>query len=143
VNVFAFEIFTPYRLFYKGEVEYVVLKLVDGELGVFAGHTPLTAPVSTCVLRLKDKTGALKHALVSDGIIEVKNQKTVILADSANWPEEIDVERARIAKAEAERVISDNSFKLDTEKARKKLKRAEIRLKLFDEVQKAARTGRQ
>lgn len=131
---FLFEVYTPYRLFYKGEVEYAVLSLTDGEIGIYANHTPFTAPVATCILRFKEKKGEVKYALISDGIIEVKKSKTVVLSDSANWPDEIDMARAEAARAETEKIIADNNFKLDTEKAKKKLKRAQIRIKLHNQM---------
>lgn len=130
------EVYTPYRLFFKSEVQFAIIPLIDGEIGVYANRAPFTAPVTTGILRLKDKKGALLYAVISEGIVEVKKNKTVLLINSANWPHEIDVERARAAKIEAEKTIKDNAFKLDSEKAQKKLKRAEIRLKLYEEMLK-------
>ena len=137
MEVFAFEVYTPYRLFYRGEVELVVVTLIDGDAGIYANHAPFTAPVTTGILRFKDKKGAWKYAVISEGIIEVKKRKAVILSDSANWPEEIDSSRALAAKAESEKIINESNFKLDAEKAHKKLKRAQMRLKLLEMLKTA------
>ncbi|MDR2489848.1 MAG: ATP synthase F1 subunit epsilon [Spirochaetaceae bacterium] len=141
MEVFALEIYTPYRLFYRGEVESVVVTLIDGDAGVYANHAPFTAPVTTGILTFKDKKGDGKYAVISEGIIEVKKRKAVILADSANWPEEIDKDRALAAKAESEKIINESNFKLDAEKAHKKLKRAQMRLKLLEILATTAPSG--
>jgi F-type H+-transporting ATPase subunit epsilon len=112
-----------------------LFEIGDGEIGMLPGHAPFTAPIETSVLHIKEKKGERKLALISDGIAEVKKHKTVILADSANWPEEINIEWARMAKDEAEKIIEGNNFKLDTEKAKKKLKRAQTRIKLYRQMQ--------
>ncbi|MDR0663844.1 MAG: ATP synthase F1 subunit epsilon [Spirochaetaceae bacterium] len=128
-STFTLEIYTPYRLFFSEPVEMVILTIADGEIGIQAGHDRFTAPVLCCVARIKDKTGVWKTAFLSDGIIEVKRHKSVILAVNAEWPEEIDEQRALASKNDAEKILKTKTFLFETSAAKQKLRRAETRLK--------------
>ncbi|GAB6392798.1 MAG: ATP synthase F1 subunit epsilon/F-type H+-transporting ATPase subunit epsilon [Treponematales bacterium] len=126
---FTFEVHTPYRRFYSGSVETIVLTLTDGEIAVYAGHSFFTAPVVPCALRLKEK-GAWKEAAVAAGVLEVKEEKTVLLTDAAEWPEEIDKERAVKEREDARNTLAANPFHFEAERAKAALKRAETRLRV-------------
>ncbi|MCL2763438.1 MAG: ATP synthase F1 subunit epsilon [Treponema sp.] len=128
--VFTLEVYTPYRLFFSGPVESISLTLLDGEIGVYAHHTPITAPVQSCILRFKDDKGITRAAFISNGFLEVSSHKTVLLVDTAEWPKEIDINRARAAKQNAEEILTMASLKFEINKAKEKLRRAEYRLKL-------------
>ena len=126
---FTFEVHTPYRLFFTGRVESFVLNLSDGEKGVYANHSRFIAPTLSCVLRIKDKKGVSRSAFVSEGILEMKEFKTVLIVDAAEWPEEIDRERALAAKQKAEEIIKTSTLKFEIDRVKLKLLRAEFRLK--------------
>jgi F-type H+-transporting ATPase subunit epsilon len=128
-ELFSFEIHTPYRLFFSGQVEAAVVNLDDGELGIYAHHAPITAPVSTGLFRIKDKTGRWKQGSVTNGILTVTVTKAVLLVDAAEWPEEIDIARAEASLKKAEEVLKNSSFKFETDTAKAAIKRAKIRLK--------------
>jgi len=130
-SIFNFEVHTPYRLFYSGKAQAVTLTLADGEIGIYANHAPFTGVVVTGILRIKENDGNWRAAFVSSGILEVKEHKNVLMVDSAEWPEEIDKERALKSKQEAEKILSDAGFKFETDKAKDKLRRAESRLKVL------------
>ena len=87
---FNFEVYTPYRLFFSGNVEAIVLTLVDGEAGIYASHAPVTAPVVPCLLKIKDTNDSWKTASISGGLLEVRKSKTILLSDTAEWSGEID-----------------------------------------------------
>ena len=129
--LFNFEVHTPYRLFFSGKAQAVTLSLIDGEIGVYAHHSPFTAPVVTSVLRIKDGNGEWRSAFITDGILEVKDHKNVLMVDAAEWPEEIDRERALAAKQQAEKDLEAAHFKFEIDKAKSKLRRADYRLKVL------------
>ena len=133
--LFSFEVHTPYRLFFCGRVQTVILELTDGEIGIYANHSPFIAPVVSCIFRIKDADGNWRRAFVSSGILEIKEYKSVLMADAAEWPEEIDMERALESKQQAEQALKDIHFKFETDKAKEKLRRAEYRLKAAQEHQ--------
>ena len=126
--LFPFEVHTPYRLFFSGSVEAIVLTLMDGEAGIYANHTPITAPVVPCLLKIKDKDGHWQCAFTAEGILEVKQHKTILISDAAEWPSEIDLERAMNAKKRAEETIAGGTFKFETESASSSLRRANMRI---------------
>ena len=128
--LFTFEVHTPYRLFYSGSVEAIVLTLVDGEAAVYANHSHFTAPVAPCLLKIKDRNGEWKTAFSSDGILEVTSTKTVLVTDTAEWPGEIDYERAKASKERAKETLKEEGLlKFEAETAATALKRANMRIK--------------
>ena len=131
--LFLFEVYTPNRLFYSDQAEAILLTLVDGEAAVYANHSPFSAPVVPCLLKIKGRNGIWKTAFTGDGILEVTNKKTILISDSAEWPAEIDYERAMAAKKKAEEIISAGSLKFEAKTALASLRRAEIRLKARNE----------
>jgi F-type H+-transporting ATPase subunit epsilon len=128
-TLFTLEIYTPYRLFFSEQVEMIVLAIADGDIGILAGHDRFTAPVKCCVARIKDKSGVWKPVFLADGIIEVKRHKSVILSVAAEWPEEIDYNRAMRSKNDAEEILKSKTFLFETAAAKQKLIRANTRLK--------------
>jgi F-type H+-transporting ATPase subunit epsilon len=130
---FPFEVHTPYRRFFSGQVQAITVSLVDGEITVYANHSFFTAPVSTGLLRIKDENGEWKNAFVTDGILEVKNHKTILMVDTAEWPQEIDRERAQAAMKSAIQSLQSGMLKFEMDNARAGLRRARMRLKVADQ----------
>jgi F-type H+-transporting ATPase subunit epsilon len=126
---YTLEIYTPYRLFFSDSVEAIVLTIADGEICVYANHDRFTAPVKCCISKIKDLKGVWKTAFINDGIIEVKRHKTILLVESANWPEEIDRDRVMHSKNEAEKVLNSDPFYFERITAQQRIRRAEVRLK--------------
>jgi F-type H+-transporting ATPase subunit epsilon len=136
-DLFNLEIHTPYRLFFIDKAEAITLMLEDGEAGIYANHSFMIAPIRTCILRIKDKDGHWKNAFITEGILEVSGHRTVLLVDAAEWPDEIDRDRALAAKKRAEEELKEGMMKFETENAQLDLKRAETRLKVYDLREKA------
>lgn len=105
MSTFHLEIVVPDRAFYSDEVQEVVLKTPGGEIGVLRGHIPMVVALSTGYVRIKKEERWL-CAFISEGFLEVTAEKTVVLADSAEWPKEIDPERAKAAEEKARLRIS-------------------------------------
>jgi F-type H+-transporting ATPase subunit epsilon len=100
------EIVTPEHIVYTNEVEMVVVPTIDGEIGVLPLHAPLVGALKPGEVRIKfgDTT---EWFAVSGGYIQVHEDKVIILADDAIVASQIDVERARQAKALAEARIAE------------------------------------
>ena len=131
-RTFPFEVHTPSRLFFKAAVEEIIVTISDGDFTVMAGHMPCTAPVKTGFLKIKDKNGDWKTAFTADGIIEVKEHKTVLMSEAAEWGDEIDRDRAIKARDRAIEMRDQAMMKFETENALSSLKRAEFRLKVWE-----------
>ena len=131
-RTFPFEVHTPSRLFFKGQVEAVIVAITDGEIQILADHQACTAPVRTGFLKIKNSEGVWKTAFTSDGIIEVKEHKTVLMSEAAEWGSEIDRDRALKAKEKAEEMLREGMLKFQTDNAASSLTRAGFRLKVWE-----------
>ncbi|GHV89861.1 ATP synthase epsilon chain [Spirochaetia bacterium] len=130
--LYSFEVHTPYRRFFSDQIEAIIITLIDGEIGVYAHHSAFTAPVNTGILKIKGKDGQWFSAFTTEGILEVKEHKTVLMVDAAEWPNEIDYERAVAAKQRMEESLKSAMLKFETDTALATLKRAETRIKVWE-----------
>jgi F-type H+-transporting ATPase subunit epsilon len=126
---FKLEIYTPERKFYSGDVEMVVFKAPDGEMGIMAGHAPMVAAVAIGTIRIL-KDGEWLQAVLTEGFIEVKQSIAVILTDTAEWPNEIDINRAKAAKDRAGERLSHQLGQIEYMRSQAALTRALARLKV-------------
>lgn len=126
-DVFKLEVITPDKTFYRGEAQMVELTTTEGQIGVYAKHIPLTAVVAPGLLKIHEGSEVKKATLMA-GFIQVMPEQVTIMAEVAEWPEEIDEKRAQEAKARAERRLSAGGAELDTARAELALKRALVRL---------------
>lgn len=100
-----FEITTPERTVYKAEVDQLTVPTSTGEITILPNHIPLVSQLSPGELVIK-VSGEITHMAVSGGFIEVrKNNEIVVLADSAERAEEIDIARAEEARERARKLI--------------------------------------
>lgn len=100
------EIVTPEKIVYTNEVEMVVAPTIDGEIGVLPLHAPLVGALKGGEVRVK-QGDVVEWFAVSGGYIQVHEDKVIVLADDAEVASQIDVERARQAKALAEQRIAE------------------------------------
>ncbi|WP_349668015.1 ATP synthase F1 subunit epsilon [Lacrimispora sp.] len=129
-DLFKLQIITPERKFYEGEASMVELTTTEGEIGVYRGHIPMTAIVAPGVLKIHE-AGGIKEAALMSGFLEILPEKIVIMAEVAEWPEEIDINRAQEAKVRAERRLKEQSGETDIVRAETALKKALVRISLM------------
>ena len=101
-RIFSVEIITPDRIFYKGEAEMIEFTTVNGEIGVYKNHIPLTTVLAPGIVTITGPEGK-KEAAVHSGFAEILQDKVTFLAEIAEWPDEIDFSRAEEARSRAER----------------------------------------
>ena len=124
------DIVSPERLVYSADVDMVIARTTTGDIGILPGHAPLVAGLQIWPLCLLNDEGELPIA-VSSGFIEVQPEKVTVLAACAELPEEIDINRAKEAKARAEARLkgsTDAKHKIDAARAEAALQRAMLRL---------------
>lgn len=127
-RTFTLEILTPERQLYVGPAESLVMPIVDGLYGVEAGHAPEVTALEPGDLRFR-VDGQWKTAVITDGFAEVMPDYVILLASSAEWPDEIDQNRAEAAKLRAEERLRQKRSIQEYYQSRAALARATARLK--------------
>lgn len=122
------KIMAPDRIFYEGQVSFIEFNTTEGIVGIYPKHIPMTVVISPGVLKLVEENGDTKEAALHSGFVEVLGESITILAESVEWPEEIDIRRADEARIRAERRIKDDSQ--DMNRAELALKRSVVRMQL-------------
>jgi F-type H+-transporting ATPase subunit epsilon len=102
-----FEIVTPERVVFRMEVKQVTVPTAQGEITVLPEHIPLVSNLLPGVIELVTVDGNIEIISVSGGFLEVLKNKVVILADTAERAEEIDLKRAEEARARAEKTKTE------------------------------------
>lgn len=128
-STFQLEIVTPDRKFYEDEVSMVIARTLEGDVGILSDHVPTVSPLSIGVIKIK-KDNKMLEATCSGGFISTDEDRATIITDSAEWPEEIDVERAQAAKKRAEERLKKDSKNVDTLRAQIALNKALNRLRV-------------
>lgn len=100
-KTFQLEIIASDHPFYKGECEMFVFPGIDGEHGILARHQPMITCLSEGELKFQ-VDGEWHYAAVSNGFVEIMPDHVVLLADTVERPEDIDINRANEARMRAE-----------------------------------------
>ena len=124
---FKLSIISPDKMFLEGECEFLEFVSTEGELGIYAKHIPLTTILQPCVMRIHND-GEVKKTAILGGFVEILKEKVTVLAEDAQWPDEIDVARAEAAKKRAEDRIAAKQEGTDMRRAEAALKRAIARI---------------
>ena len=126
---FSLEIISPERTFYKGEVNFLELTTSEGEVGIYKNHIPMTNVIVPGIVTIHEADG-VKEAAVHSGFMVILQDSVKIMAEVAEWPDEIDENRANEAKIRAERRLKDKGSGIDVARAEAALKRSLTRLNL-------------
>jgi F-type H+-transporting ATPase subunit epsilon len=130
-DTFQLEIVTPEKRVVNTAAEEVQIPGKNGYLGVLPGHAPLITELA--VGQILYHSGSEEQRLaVAWGFAEVLPDKVTILAETAERPSEIDVERARKAKARAEERLTSGDTSVDVERSLDALHKAETRLEVAE-----------
>jgi len=101
-KIIQFEIVTPEKVVLKEEITQITLPTRAGEITVLPNHIPLVSSLLPGVIQIKKKNGEDEVISISGGFLEVSKDKVVILADTAERAEEIDLARAEAGHKRAE-----------------------------------------
>lgn len=123
------KIITPDRVFYEGDVSMIEFTSSEGDLGIYPRHVAMTVIVAPGMLILHEENGTKKAALHA-GFAEILPDKITILAEVAEWPDEIDKNRAEEARIRAERRLAAPDG-IDVARAELALSKALLRLKVI------------
>ena len=130
------EVVIPERKVFEADVDRVEVPGLDGELGILPGHTELISqlkPAGLLTYHINEEKGEIA---ISDGFVEISNNRVIILADEAARPEDIDLEKALrlkdLAERELQKALSDPN--MDVALATIEFERASIALQLIEKA---------
>jgi F-type H+-transporting ATPase subunit epsilon len=133
MDTFQLEIVTPEKKVVDTAAEEIQIPGKNGYLGVLPGHAPLITELAVGEITFRTNAGAEEQRLaVAWGFAEVLPDKVTILAETVERPSEIDVERARKAKARAEERLTSGDTSVDVERSLNALHKAETRLEVAE-----------
>ncbi len=126
---FDLEIITPDRVFWSGKASMLELNTTEGQVGIYKRHIPMTMILEPGIVTIHLE-GENKEAAVHTGFIEILPDKITMMAEVAEWPDEIDLNRAREAEQRAERRLQAHDPRIDLSRAELALKKAMVRQQL-------------
>jgi F-type H+-transporting ATPase subunit epsilon len=130
------DIVTAERVVYSEDVDIVIAPGVEGQLGILPHHAPLMTILQAGELVVR-KGGQEDSLAISGGFLEVRPDRVIVLADSAERAEEIDVARAEAARKRAEERLRGRKVAgLDETRAEAALRRAVARLSVADKMKR-------
>lgn len=133
-KLFQLNIISPERVFYEGKASMVELTTSEGEVGIYKNHIPMTLLIVPGIVTITEEGGGKKLAAIHSGFMEVLPDKVTIMAEVAEWPEEIDINRAKEAQVRAERRLQRKDPMLNLNRAEMALRKALVRQELADTV---------
>jgi F-type H+-transporting ATPase subunit epsilon len=102
------KIITQERRVFDEDVDIVIAPSIEGEMGILPNHSPLIAALDYGELRIRQGTSEELFA-IGGGVLEVASNRVIVLADSAEQAEEIDIARAEEARLRAERMMAEGA----------------------------------
>ncbi len=128
--MFRLAVVTKEKIVYEDDVVSIIAPGSVGYLGIMTSHAPIITSLKPGKLTVKDKTGTEINLALSGGFLENSNNICTILADSAEFAAEIDLERAKGALDRARQRLRDKAGNIDADRARAAYDRARNRLRI-------------
>ena len=133
------EIVTAERVVFSDNVDIVIAPGLTGEIGILPHHAPLMTTLTPGELVAR-KSGEEYSLAISGGFIEVRPDRVIVLADTAERAEEIDIARAEAAKKQAQEQLTHTASELETTTAEAALRRALARIEVAERRKKRRQT---
>ncbi len=130
-KMFQVQVITPDRVFYAGEAEMIEFTTNSGQIGVYKNHIPLTTVLAPGAVIIHEAEGE-KIAAVHAGFAEILPEQVTLLAEIAEWSEEIDISRAEAAKKRAKKRFMAKPADIDLARAEFALRKALTRIGVKD-----------
>jgi F-type H+-transporting ATPase subunit epsilon len=131
-KIFKVEIITPDRVFYTGEGDMIEFTSASGQMGVYKKHIPLTTVLAPGVVTIHKEGEEDVVAAVHSGFAEILPDKVTLLAEIAEWPDEIDKGRAEAAMKRAQERLANKTEEIDIKRAEFALRKALVRINVVD-----------
>lgn len=138
-KTFHLKVITPNTIVLDEDVEQIIARSVDGEIGILADHIPLMTPLTAAPFRYW-KNGEVNVAAVLGGMMEVSKDGVTIISDHAALAEDIDTVIAEREKELTEARLAQKKDKVDVQKAELELTRLLVMLEAVELAKKLKKT---
>lgn len=129
MSKFSLEILTPEKTFYKGEVDCLVVETSEGQLGILAHHEPVVIGLKPANIRIKADDN-WQQAANGYGFVKVRPDRTIILCETMEWPDEIIINRVQRIIDEGRRKMGAGNSRVEYKINKAALERAFARMRL-------------
>ena len=130
MSTFFLQIITPEKIFFEGDVQRVIIRTTEGDVGILAKHEKYVAALPSGPVKITMPDGTERLAALSGGAVKVSPSMTAILANAVEWAEDIDVDWAKRSEQDALRRKENSKDQQELQYAEMKLKRALNRLRV-------------
>ena len=130
MKTYSLKIIASDKVFFEGRVKYLVLPNTEGDCAVMAHHENMVMAVTIGELWFRNNDNSVTHVVVSDGVAQIVNNRVLVIVDSAERPEDIDVVRARQALERANERLRQKQSIQEFYQTSSSLARAMTRLKI-------------
>ena len=130
METFQVHILAADQTFYEGPCVSLTITTPDGERGILANHSSMIAAVKPGTLRYQVPGEEARLAAVSPGMVKVEDNDVLVLVDSAERPEEIDIVRAQREIDEAREILLQKKTRQEYQIAQATMARALNRLRV-------------
>lgn len=134
MSSFKLEIITPLGIKFAKDVEYILLKTTEGNMGILANHTPFVAGLHSDDIKIKINNSTEISYYISGGFLEINKEKVLIIVDEAMLPDEIDLLEAKkeleFAQKKLKKLNEDNQIIM----AQKSLQDALVKVRVAEKL---------
>ena len=121
MNTIHVDVVSAEELIFSGAARFVALPGEQGELGIYPKHTPLITRIKAGSVRIETADGKEEFVFVAGGILEVQPDRVTVLSDTAVRGEDLDEQKANVARLAAEEALKNATGEIDMALARNEL----------------------
>lgn len=132
MSTFKLTIVTPEREIFSQDVTTFICESQKGQFQILPKYEKSIVVVVPNAATIKDENGKMSKLFVSSGLLKVKEDEVMLCVDAAEWPQDIDVNRAEAAKERAQKRISNKDKDTDVKRAEVALVRALARIETVE-----------
>ena len=129
MNTFYLKVIACDRVFFEGKCQQVILPLFDGQQAIQAHHENMVFSVEVGEIEIQKEDGSIVKGVTGTGFAQIINNRAMVIVDTCEYPEEIDVRRAKEAKERAEEQLRQKQSIEEYHMSKASLARAMARLK--------------
>lgn len=123
-------IVTPTKVKLDEKADMVIMRCIDGDMGIMPGHEARSVVLDYGILRIIDNDGKERKIAVFGGFAEIHDNILTVLTHDAEWPEDVDIERAKADHENAQRRIQERTDDMELHKDQILLRRALVRMEV-------------